>query len=154
MSINFVHHDFDSVSINVVYCSSHTGQNNQKINQKQLKCLVSILIKMFFTFYTVRFYSLTGQLWLKVKRVADWMRCNIIHSKISQNSRAYEMKNMWLQNFIQYIMYQIKHVISFWHSFAQNIFWIWNFINIDLIDLLVLALESAFVISDCFQNVN
>ena len=67
-----------------------------KINQKQSKYLMSTLIKMFFILYTVRFYSLMSQLWLKVKKVADWVKCNIIHSKISQNSRAYEMKNTWL----------------------------------------------------------
>ena len=64
-------HDSDSVSINIVHHSSHTDQNNQKINQKQLKCLVSILIKMFFTLYTAEFYSLTDWLQLKVKKVAD-----------------------------------------------------------------------------------
>ena len=57
-----------------------------------------IFIKTSLTFYTAEFYSLTDQLWLKVKRVADWMRCNIIYSKISQNSKTYEMKNIWLQN--------------------------------------------------------
>ena len=56
---------------------------------------MSTLIKTFFTFYTTEFYSLTDQLQLRVKRVADWVKCNIIHPKISQNSRTYKMKNTW-----------------------------------------------------------
>ena len=151
VSVDFVHHSSGSVSINIVHHSSHTDQNNQKnisqVNQtlikksikKQSKCLVSILIKTSLTFYTAEFYSSADQLWLKVKKIADWVRCSIIHSKISQNSRTYEMKNTWLQSLIQYIMYQIKHMISFWHSFAQSIFWIQNFINIDLINFFTLT---------------
>ena len=34
MSVDFVHHDSDSVSINVIHHSSHTDQNNQNMNQK------------------------------------------------------------------------------------------------------------------------
>ena len=56
---------------------------------------MSILIKMSLTLYTAEFYSLTDWLQLKVKRVADWVKYSIIYSKISQNSRTYEMKNMW-----------------------------------------------------------
>ena len=82
MSIDFIHHDSDSVSINVVHCSSHISQNNQKtsiklinidqkINQKQLKYLVLILIKTSLTLYTAEFYSSADQLQLKVKKIAD-----------------------------------------------------------------------------------
>ena len=154
VSVDFVHHNSGSVSINVVHHSSHISQNNQKINQIQSKYLVSTFIKMSLILYTAEFYSLTDWLQLKVKRVADWVRCSIIHSKISQNSKTYKMKNMWLWSLIQYIMYQIKHVISSWHLFMQSIFWIQNFVNIDLTDFFILVLEFSFVVNNCFKNVS
>ena len=93
-------------SQSMLFITAHTLiKNSQNVNEsiktlikksikKQSKHLVLTLIKIFFTLYTAEFYSLTDWLWLKVKRVADWMKCSIIHSKISQNSRAYKMKNM------------------------------------------------------------
>ena len=82
MSVDFVHHDSDSVSINVIHHNSHISQiikkhqssqsnTNQKINQKQLKYLMSIFIKMFLIFYTAEFYSLADQLQLRVKKIVD-----------------------------------------------------------------------------------
>ena len=153
MSVDFIYYDSNSVSINVIYHSSHTSQNNQKINQKQSKYLVSTLIKMSLTLYTAEFYSSADQLQLKVKRVADWVKCNTIHSKIDQNSRAY-FKVIWLWSFIQYIMYWIKHMISSWCLFVWDIFWIWNFVNVDLTDLLALVLESVFIVDDYFWSIN
>ena len=157
MSVDFIHHDSDSVSINIIHCSSHTDQNiktSVKSIKKQSKCLVSTFIKMFLTFYTAEFYSLADWLWLKVKKVADWTKCNIIYSKISWNSRAYKIKNMWFQSLIQYIMYQIKHVISSWHLFAQDIFWIQDFININLTCLLTLALELSLIVDNHFESIS
>ena len=124
MSIDFIYHSSDSVSINIIHHSLHISQNNQKMLIKsikhwlknQSKHLMSIFIKISLILYTAEFYNLMSWLWLRVKRVADWMKCSIIHSKISQNSRAYEMKNTWFQSLIQYIMYWIKHVISSWHT--------------------------------------
>ena len=63
--------------------------------KNQSKYLVSTFIKTSFIFCTAEFYSSADWLQLRVKRIADWMRCSIIHSKISQNSRAYKMKNTW-----------------------------------------------------------
>ena len=126
----------------------------KKSIKKQSKCLVSTLIKMSFTLYTAEFYSLADQLQLRVKKIADWVKCNIIYLKISWNSRAYKIKNTWFQNLIQYIMYWIKYMISSWCLFVQSIFWIWNFINIDLINLLILVLELSFIISNHFKNVS
>ena len=57
--------------------------------------------------YTVKFYNSADQLQLRVKKVADWVKCSIIHSKISQNSRAYKMKNTWWNK---------KHMTSKSHS--------------------------------------
>ena len=124
------------------------------IKNLKLKYLMLIFIKTFFIFCTTKFYSSANWLQLKVKKVADWVKYNIIYSKISQNSRAYKMKNTWLQSLIQYIMYQIKHVISSWCLFAWSIFWIWNFINIDLTDFFMLVLELLLVINDHFESVS
>ena len=52
-------------------CQSSQSNTDQKINQKQSKHLMLIFIKTFFIFYTAEFYSLTDQLQLKVKKVAD-----------------------------------------------------------------------------------
>ena len=90
ISVDFVFQNSDSVSINVVYHSSHINQNNQKINKKQSKYLISIFIKTFFIFYIIKFYSSVSQLWLKIKKIADWIKYNTIYSKISQNSRTYK----------------------------------------------------------------
>ena len=68
---------------------------------------MSILIKMSLILCIARFYNLINWLQLRVKKVADWVKCCIIHSKISQNSRTYEMKNTWQNE---------KHVISKFHS--------------------------------------
>ena len=165
MLVDFVHHDSDSVSINVVHHSSHTDQNIKtliksikilikKSIKKQLKHLVSTFVKMSLILYTAEFYSSVSWLWLKVKKVADWMKYNIIHSKISWNSRAYKMKNMWLWSLIQYIVYWIKHVISSWCLFAQSIFWIWDFVNIDLTCLFMLVLELLLVVSNHFESIS
>ena len=62
-------------------CWSNQSNIDQKINQKQLKHLMSTLIKISLIFYTTRFYSSMSQLWLRVKKVADWMKYNIIYSK-------------------------------------------------------------------------
>ena len=154
MSVDFVHHDSDSVSINIIHHSSHISQNNQKINQKQLKHLMSTFIKTSFIFYTAKFYSSASQLQLKVKKIADWIKYNIIYSKISQNFKAYKMKNIWLQSLIQYIMYQIKYMISFWYSFVWNIFWIWSFINVNLTNFLMLVFELLLVVSNYFESIS
>ncbi len=52
-------------------CQSNQSNIDQKINQKQLKHLVLIFIKIFLIFYTAEFYSLADQLQLRVKKVAD-----------------------------------------------------------------------------------
>ncbi len=64
--------------------------------KNQLKYQMSTLIKIYLTFCTIRFYSSADQLWLRVKKVADWVKYNIIYSKFNQDSKAY---------FIQYIIY-------------------------------------------------
>ena len=97
----------------------------KKSIKKQSKHLMLILIKMFLIFYTAEFYSLTDQLWLKIKKVADWMRCNIIYSKISQNSRAYKMKNIlirvdtkhfdcFLIDFLISVLIDLISILIFW----------------------------------------
>ena len=135
---------------------------------------MSIFIKTSFCFCIVRFYSSVSQLQLRVKRVADWMRCSIIYSKIDQNSRAYFIVVKWetCDSFILYRLYRLKHVISKSHSvhcvlnkvhdFISNLFmWdsqifrIWSSVNVsNFTDLFLLVLESVLVVSDCFWSVN
>jgi len=100
--INFIFQNSDSVSIKC--CSLQLTHwlkyqikmlikksikmliKNQSKNQS--KCQVSTLIKMSLILYTAGFYSPAGRLWLRVKRVTDWVRCSTIHSKIDWNSKA------------------------------------------------------------------
>ena len=136
VSVGFVCHDPGSVSINIVHHSSHIDQNIKmliKSIKKQSKCLVSILIKMSFTLYTAEFYSLTNQLQLKVKKIADWVRCNIIYSKISQNSRTYKMKNMW-QNEKHMILksHSVYHVLNKVHNLILTSVCAEHFLNLRL----------------------
>ena len=105
-----------------------------KLIKKQSKHLMLILIKIFFTLYTVRFYSLVSWLWLKVKKVADWVRCNIIYSKIHQNSKAYKIKNMWLQNekHMTSKSYLIHHVLNKVHDLILTSVCMKHFLNLKL----------------------
>ena len=104
----------------------------KKSIKKQSKHLISILIKTFLIFYTTEFYNLMSQLQLKVKRVVDWVKCNIIYLKISQNSKAYEMKNTWFQNekHITLKSHSVHHVSNKAHDFILTFICMKHFSNL------------------------
>src|SRR6266487_4024483 len=56
------------------FITAHINQNIKmliKLIKKQLKHLISTLIKTSLIFYTAEFYSSTNQLQLRVKKIAD-----------------------------------------------------------------------------------
>ena len=78
--------------------------------------------------------SSASWLQLRVKKIADWMKCNIIYLKISWNSRAYKIKNTWLWNekHVTLKFYSVHHVLNKAHDLILMLICTEHFLNLKL----------------------